>query len=304
MMLTEYLHSAGPVHGFALDSGQIVYGRLNRARDGLTLVERQPLPHGWFGLGPVGLLQIDRAALDGALSALIGRLDKPPSRVNLVVPNSWVRSLIVDVGGLPRARADADEMLRWKLKKLLPCRPEEVRLDFLPVAGDGRVWLVLALEKPLSAVEETFAARGARIGRIEPSIVALSALLPPASSPQLLVAVDARTFAVLLVVDGNVAMVRHKAIPGAAADAEAVVIRELAATVAHAFEREGVASPVELMLASPVEMLRDAVLEWARRAGSAVVHPIALRDPRLGPSTDVEPIVAWSLLAAGMRSLR
>jgi len=301
MRLASLLHSPGPPHAFALEGGRIVYGRLSRSRDRLVAVRPRALPHGWFELGPVGVLHVDRATLEGALAGLVAELEKVPARASLVVPNCWVRSLVVEVGELPRNRAEAEELLRWKLKKLLPCRPEEARLDFVPLPDNGRVWTVLGLEKPLAVTEEVFAGRGIAVGRLEPVALTLLSLLPPDPAPQLLLSLDPRTFAAILVGNGAVRLVRHKLLPGAGAAAEAAVLRELAATLAYVRERQNPAGPLTVLVATDVETLRSSVLQWAEAQEGVEVRPLTVRDPRLGEGGEVEPVTAWALLAAGMR---
>lgn len=301
MKLARLLHSPGPPHSFALEGGHLVYGRLSRARDRLVFVRQRALPHGWFELGPVGVLHVDRAALDDALGGLLAELEGSPGRASLVVPNCWVRSLVVEVGELPRNRDEAEELLRWKLKKLLPCRPEETRLDFVPLPGNGRVWTLLGLEKPLAVTEEVFAGRGVEVGRLEPVVLTLLSLLPAGAEPQLLLSLDPRTFTVLLVVDGGVRLVRHKLLPGAGTATEGLVLRELAATVTFARERQGVGGPLTVLLATAVETLRGSVLQWCEGQEGVEVRPLTVHDPRLGEGGAVDPVTSWALLAAGMR---
>ncbi len=300
MNLQRLLHSPAPPHAFALGGDGLAYARLSRARDRLLALRHCPLPHGWFELGPVGVLHVDRVALDGALAALLEALDAPAARASLVVPNSWVRTLIAEAGELPKGRAEAEETLRWKLKKLLPCRPEEARLDFVPLPGNGRAWVVLALERPLTLVEEVFAGRGVTVGRIEPVAIALMGLLPDSPTGHLLLCLDRQTFTVTLVVGGAVRLVRHKLLPALAA--EQAVVRELATTVAFVRERERLDGTLTLLLAAAVEEVRAAVLAWAAGQEGVVAHPIAVGDARLGSLGAVDPITAWALLATGARA--
>jgi hypothetical protein len=299
MNLARLLHSLPPVHGFALDGEQVLYGRLSRSRDRLLAAARQVLPAGWFELGPVGVLRVDRTALEAGLAALLAQLEAVPAKANLLLPNCWVRSFVAEVGELPRGRVEAEEVVRWKLKKLLPCRPEEARLDFVPLPEEGRVWVLLALEKPLAVVEEVFAAKGIATGRVEPMGVALATLLPEGSEPKLLVCLDERTFVVVLVREGAVRLVRHKLLPGGAEASRGLVVRELEATLAHAREREGLAGPLAVMLATALEALRDAVVAWAQGQEGVVVHPLALTDHRLAELDRANPLAAWAILAAG-----
>jgi len=301
MKLREFLHSPPPLHGFVAETNGIVYGRLTPRREALARAEREPLPPGWFELGPVGVLHVDRQLLGAAASAVIRRLEKAPTRATLVVPNAWVRNVVIDVGELPRARSEAEEAVRWRLKKLLPCRPEEVRLDYTSIGDNGRLWVILALDRPLAMVEETFAAAGVRLGRIEPTVVALSSLLSSHGKPQLLVSVDARTLAMLYVRDGRTRLVRQKLIPGLATQAEAVVLRELSATLASIPDLKEGAGGLHIMLATSAEAMKEALQEWASRTEGAEVHVLETDAARITSLPASSPISLWSLLATAWR---
>lgn len=303
MKLLSLLRTPPPVHAFALGEDEILYGRLSRHRDTLMRVEVAALGADWFHLGPVGLLQVDRQILDAGLAAVLGRLERAPERASLVVPNSWVRSVLVEVGNLPRQREEAEEVLRWRLKKLLPCRPDEVRLDFRPGAQAGRVLVLLALDHPLARVEEAFAEAGVAIGRIEPAILALSTLLPPSSEPAVLATLEARALAIAVLARGKTLVVRHKALPADARHAEAFVVRELARTLAHAREQEKLGDRVELWLACASEEQREGLQRCAEQEGSVEVRWLAMGAGRVPQLPGVANVRLWSLLATAWEGL-
>jgi hypothetical protein len=297
MRLARFLRTPPPPHAFALGADALVYGRMSKDRQALERVESHPLDEGWSELGPVGVLHADKQQLAAALGAVVKRLEKPPTRAGLVVPNAWVRSLVLDVENLPRQRGEAEEVLRWRLKKLLPCRPEEVRIDWLRT-DNGRVLMLLSLEKPLAAVEETFLAAGVQLGRIEPAALALTSLLPPESEAALLVTNEGRTLALVLVVSGRIALVRNKVLPPDPGVAEAFAVRELARTMQHAREREGTNGTLNVWVASQVQPLVEFIAEWSAREQGVVMHRLALGAGRVPEAPGVEPARLWALLAS------
>jgi hypothetical protein len=297
MRLSSLLRTPPPVHAFALGTGQVLYGRLSRRRDALARVEAAPLMPDWFHLGPVGLLQVDQLSLTAGLTALLGRLEKPPETASLVVPDCWVRSVLIEVGSLPRQRDEAETIVRWRLKKLLPCRPEEVRLDFKPVPQGGRVLVLLALDRPFTHVEEAFAAAGIEIGRIEPTVLALSGLLPSSTTPALLATLEERALAIALLARGKTLVVRHKPLPSDVHHAEAFVVRELARTLAHARDKEKLADRLEVWLAGVDQERCDEVERWAERAGGVEVHRLAMAPGLVPKLAGVADVPVWSLLA-------
>jgi hypothetical protein len=298
MKIAHLLRTPTPPHSFALGADALVYGRMDKDRQGLERVESQPLDEGWSELGPVGVLHVDRPQLGSALEAVLKRLDKRPTRASLVVPNAWVRSIVLDVENLPRQRVEAEEVLRWRLKKLLPCRPEEVRIDWLRSGGNGRLLVLLALEKPLAVLEETFAAAAVQLGRIEPSALALTSLLPPESEAALLVTGEGRALALVLVVAGRIALARYKVLPPDPGVAETFAVRELARTMEHAREREGTSGTLNVWVAAPEQSLVEVIAEWAAREQGVVMHRLALGAGRVPDVPAVEPVRLWALLAS------
>jgi len=300
MRIQSLLRTPAPVHAFAAGENQLAYGRLNRRRDAMLRVEHTALPPEWFSLGPVGLLQVDRHALAGGLAALVQRLERVPQRASLVSPNSWVRSVVVDAGALPRNRQEAEEVLRWRLKKLLPCRPEDVRLDFVSGSESGRVLVILALDRPLAVVEEAFSAAGVQLGRIETAVLALTALLPATSTPVMLAAIEEHALDLVVLAGGKPVLVRHKQLPADAARAEAFIGRELSRTLSHAREQDKLSGPVIVWLAAarPGEAT-SGVERWAAEQNGLVVRRLGVGAGRVPEFTGIPNVRLWSLLGTG-----
>jgi hypothetical protein len=270
MNLNRLLRTPSPVHAFVAGSERLVYGRLSRRRDALVQVEEAPLRAPWFQLGPVGVLHVDREAVEASLKELLGRLEKVPTRASLAVPNSWIRSVMVDVGTLPRHREEAEENLRWRLKKLLPCRPEDVRLDFVSISDNGRVLIMLALERPIAAVEEAFAAAGVSLGRMEPLVLAISPLVP-AGRDAVVAAVEEGALGVALVAQGKLRLLREKTLPEGEGRAELFLGRELTRTLEQVREILGEGAAAELWLVAVPEMI-EPVQRWAQGASGVTVR--------------------------------
>jgi hypothetical protein len=298
MNLQTLLRTPAPVHAFVAGEDQLVYGRLGRRRDALTRVEHATLPPEWFHLGPVGLLQVERQSLAAGLATVLRRIEKPPKQGGLVIPNSWVRSVVIDGGELPRNREEAEDVVRWRLKKILPCRPEDVRLDFIPGVENGRILVILALERPLGVVEETFSSAGIQLGRIEPAVLALTTLLPSSAAPVLLAAVEERALALVVLAGGKPVLVRYKPLPADTVRAEAFIGRELSRTLAHAREQDVLGAPVTVWLASagPGEA-SDGVERWAAAQSGLVVRRLGVGAGRVPERTAVPDVRLWSLLA-------
>lgn len=279
MKLAHLFHTPAPPHAFAAFADHLAYGRLSSGRDALLQVATVPLSAPWFQLGPVGVLQIERAGLEAALRALLARLDKVPRHASLTLPDAWMRALVVDVGVLPRQRQDAEEQLRWRLKKLLPCRPEDVRLDYLQLGDNGRHLILLALERPLATLEEVFAGAGVRLGRVEPLVLAAAALAP-GRGPGVVVAVEDRSLGIAVVSGGRLTLLREKVLPANLARAEALLCHELTRSVEHLQAAEGGA--VSVWLAAGEEW-GEVVARWSAGTSGVTVRRLEAGTGRVPP---------------------
>jgi hypothetical protein len=204
--------------------------------------------------------------------------------------------VVVDAEAIPRNRQEAEEVVRWRLKKILPCRPEEVRLDFASGGGNGRILVMLALERPLAVVEETFAAAGVGLGRIEPAVLALTALLPASAAPVLLAAVEDRALAMVVLAGGKPVLVRHKPLPADASRAEKFIHREMSRTLAHARDQEKLSGPVTVWLASDGVERDDSMARWASGENGVAVNRLAAGAGRVPETVEVPEVRLLSLL--------
>lgn len=299
MNLQDLFATPYPQHAFVLDRSGLAYGRLSRKRDAFERTEQAGISGDWYSLGPIGLLQVDRDAMSAALASLRDKLDRRPARASLVIPNGWVRTVSVDVGTVPRNRQEAEDVIRWRLKKLLPCRPEDVRLDYLPsAADDGRVMVVLALDRPLSLVEDAFDSAGVHLGRVVPSVLALTVLLPDVGAPRLLAVAEEGSLALVGILEGDVRLLRNKGLPRDEQRLAPLVARELGQTVEY-LRRQGGQEVLEVYLASTSPAATAAVTEWALDRSDVSVRPFPVGAAAATSLSSGADMRGWLLLAAG-----
>jgi hypothetical protein len=190
-----------PPHVFALEAGRLRYGRFLRASGGTLEFEEQravELPAGLFPPGVLGSPAADAEELERALGTLLEGVSARVDQASLVLPDPWLRLAFVETGELPR-RAQREEVLRWKLKRMLPVRIEDLRLEAvpaptLPTQQEPRRWLVgFALESLLAQLETVFAARRVWLGRITNESLALLPALPQLPNDNLLMVAKVHT---------------------------------------------------------------------------------------------------------------
>lgn len=218
---------AVPPHAFAIDERRLLYaGFAKDGRNGFTLREFRSaeLPPDTFHPGFLGGPSHESRALDERVTAFVAELPGSVKEATLVVPDSWVRTAFVEAGELPRSGEGRDDVLRWKLKRLLPFRVDDLRLQATEVTPlpsqlstdePRRLLLGFGLEQLLAQLEGAFAAAGVRIGRIiNQGLAAPGALREDLVGPGELLAyaqVADDSYTLLFVADGAPVLHRFKA---------------------------------------------------------------------------------------------
>lgn len=144
-----------------------------RSRKGLELLELYgtQLPAGTLEGGPLGGRVLEPRSLEQAIRSLLARVARPIKEASLVVPEAWVRQLLLEVENLPRTEPGRTEAIRFRLKKIVPYRLEELRIVSRRVPrlpGDSvDTWLIgMGSEPLLAALENSFGAAQVRIGQL------------------------------------------------------------------------------------------------------------------------------------------
>jgi hypothetical protein len=316
-----------PPHVFALDAARLRYGQLIVDRQGLRLraFRQLALPPDTFHNGLLGGPLRD----PGAFRELVGGiLDGVPGGVreaSLVVPDAWLRVTYAESGELPRGGAALDEVLRWKLRRLVPFRVDELRIgaaEVSPLPGQEeprRLLMGFAIEQLLAQIEDAFTAHGVRLGQISNVSLSLldalgaeaprmpAAVRPAASqrgrSPFLaLTLVEDDGYTLILARRGEPMLHRYKATAGAAAADAAPggsVVRDLRLTRNFLDENfPGSALETVLLLAPPpleplwLDRLQQGLGRRAAVVDSAVLPPLRSEAPSaLPPWRELAPMI-------------
>src|SRR5262249_10051136 len=157
-----------PPHVFLLDEGQLRYAQLVRERHGLRLrgYLEMDLPRDSFLAGLLGGPLRDPASFGQRVAALVRAIPGGVREASLVVPDIWLRIPFSESRERPRTGPARDEVLRWKLRRLVPFRVDELRIDATEVAPlprqeePRRLLMGFAIELLLAQLEDAFAAAG------------------------------------------------------------------------------------------------------------------------------------------------
>lgn len=174
-----------PPHVFQLRTGRLDYGRFEREGAGVRCLElaSRDLPGDAFQRGLVGGPLREPGAFEELVGGLVKSISAPVKEASLVLPDAWLRISFTESGELPTQRAAREELLRWRLKRQVPFRVEELRVrgwEVTPLAEQEepcRVMLAFGLELLFSQLEAAFAAAGVHLGQITNASLSLLAAL-------------------------------------------------------------------------------------------------------------------------------
>jgi hypothetical protein len=317
-----------PPHVFALDETRLRYGQLVADRQGLRLraYRQLALPPDSFQNGLLGGPLRDPGAFRELVGAILEDLPGGVRDASLVIPDGWLRVTYAESGELPRGGAALDEVLRWKLRRLVPFRVDELRIGATlvsPLPGQEeprRLLMGFAIEQLLAQLEDAFAAQGVRLGQISnvslSLLDALAAAAPKAQASPATAASQAHGraafTALAMVADDGYALIfarrgepvlhRYKATSGAAAETApgGSVVRDLRLTRNFLDEHfPGSALESVLLLAPPalepvwLDRLQQGLGRRAAVVDAAVLPPLRSEDgfTPVPPWREVAPMI-------------
>lgn len=162
---------SSPNDVLVLDSDSLTLARFARPKRATQLLQLKTTRiSGAFAPAPVTPTVQNASILSEAVRKLrvdSGTLD----RVALLLPDSWLRMNLIDLADLPERRSEADEVIRWSLKRSLPPEAEQLRMAWQVIGrveGKKRVFVVSGVEKTLAAIDATLRDAGLTATIIEP----------------------------------------------------------------------------------------------------------------------------------------
>lgn len=256
-----------------------------------------PLAEGLFGSGPLGVPVGDGEALAASLRLLVGRSARPVREASVVLPDAWARSMVLELGDLPEEPSARLEVLRFRVRRLVPYRVEDLRIDAVPIGpaaessaaapdGSAQCLVTLANAALCTAIEDAFARCGIRLGQLSGATLStLQGLLRGASAGALfgLALVDADGFSLVLVREGVPVVWRQKGFTEGLSDADRarLLTSELRLTRTHLLERYPGEELAAIYLAAP----RAVEPFWLQVLAQGLdCEPLRLRAEHLGLS--------------------
>jgi hypothetical protein len=275
-----------------------------------------PLPADGFHAGPLGGPLRDPRTFQALLEGFVKEL--PGVReASLVIPDAWLRVTFTESGELPRPGAARDDVLRWKLKRLVPFRVDELRIgaqevEPLPDSSSeepNRLLLGFAVDQLLTQLEDAFAAVGVRLGEITNTSLALISALGeegPAPGFWALVVVEEEGYTLAFVRGSEPILHRFKAFTGSLPEAAraSLVTRDLKLTKNFLDEHFPGADLSRVLLAAP-EALEPIWMDRLTEGLGAAAAPLsAAHLPPLQVELALGPQPVWREVAPMLGAAR
>ncbi len=288
--------SPPPSTGWVFDSEMVAVAHRSKTEEIHCAAE--DLPAGGLDVGPVGLQAIHGEILAPVLARLKGAAEGTGTAA-VIVPTGWLRSFLIDVDRLPRREDEVSDVVRWRLKKLLPIPPSELRLSVirLPESGGQRRLLVMTgIERAMAAIEACYSAIGVEVGLITTRLFALVPRVAGVTLPTLVIQHEDSFLSLLLLVDGVPRLLRTKPLPTNDGDGKAV-LRETMLTLGFVRESVGVEGEIEVRLNSERPEMDTVMRSWLAEQTGLVPAPETVGPP-CGPTTVVNRLGAARLAPA------
>lgn len=160
-----------------LDEHQLVLAHFVRQEGStpvLRAVRRRKLPAETFQEGTLGGPLREPAEFHEVVAELQRAADTatgaPVTTAALVLPDRWLRLTFAELEEVPRKPNRREEALRFKLRKMVPFRVEELRVRGTRVGaggnGEARFLIAFGVEPVLAQIEDSFRRAGIHIGAV------------------------------------------------------------------------------------------------------------------------------------------
>jgi len=292
----RFLTSPPPSTGWVFDSEMVAVAHRSKTQEIHCAAE--DLPDDGLDVGPVGLQAVHGEALGPVLARLKG-VAEGTGTAAVIVPTGWLRSFLIDVDRLPRREDELADVVRWRLKKLLPIPPTELRLAIIRLPeseGQRRLLVMTGIERAMAAIEACYSAIGIAVGLITTRLFALVPRLVRVTLPTLVIQHEESFLSLILLVDGVPRLLRTKPLPPNDGDGK-TVLREAMLTLRYIRESVGIDGEIEVRLNSERPEM-DATMRGWLADQTGLVPAAEIAGPPCGPTTVVSRLGAARLAPA------
>ncbi len=183
MIRLPFLAPVVPPHVFCLLPDGVTYARVRFDEPGGFEEARHfRYPGGPLANAPAGAPILTREAVAEAVKAGRALSGGRLSRASVIYPDAWARILPVELEALPPDGEAGQQMVLWKLKKLLPGSSGDLAVVWEPMpelTEEKRVLVAATPRETIQAIENAFGELGVRVGCLAPASLALFEGLSP-----------------------------------------------------------------------------------------------------------------------------
>lgn len=199
----------GPRVACELTPSRVIAARAAQTSSSIEMSSVRSIPDGALSPSLTDANVKDSATLQRGIQDAINTVTGKGRDVVAILPDSAVRVALLDFDTLPEKQADADAVVRFRLKKALPFDVEQAAIsyDAHHKGGKIRVIAAAALSSVLTEYEDAFRASGFAPGVVIPSILACLGNVV-SSEPTLVIKVDALTTTFAIVADSDLLLLR------------------------------------------------------------------------------------------------
>jgi hypothetical protein len=298
-----------PPHVFSLDAASLRYGQFLRDRQGYRVrgYRTAALPRDAFQSGLLGGPVRDSAGFEALVGGLVRGIQGGVRAASLVIPDAWLRVAFAESSELPKSAEQRDEVLRWKLRRLVPFRVDELRVSATEVAPlprqeePRRLLLGFGIEQLLGQIESAFTAHGVRLGLISnTSLSLLGALETRRDETVALALVEDGGYTLVFARGGEPVLHRYKGFVGGSPEVgrTGLIVRDLKLTRNFLDEQlPGVPLGRVLLLAPPeleplwVDLLSEGLGEATAPLDGRSLPPVRAEDTSVPSWRDLAPML-------------
>jgi len=283
----------------------VAAARWTRGGQGLEGFAIEPLPPGAIGPSAVETNLLLAAEVRSAVGRVFARLRTKEQVVALLVPDRVVPVFVLHFDVFPRRTAEAEPLLRWRLKKSVPFEAEETLISFMRQAPrEEGVDIVTALGRLriIREYEQLMQSVGMTPGVVLSSTLAALPLLED-RRPALLARVAGKTLTTAIVREGILWRYRCIELPGDQSELSPQNLLDEIYPVVASYQdswKEGVAVIRLAGLGQRVDEFREP-LERELNCPAASLLASAKSEGRLGTDLqsladrDLDALVGWTL---------
>jgi len=237
-----------PALGFQLSRTTAAGVRFSKKEKGLAAHALVSLPPGVLSPSFDRPNILDPKALEKAIRDGRAKLGADGADVSLLLPETCVRMFVLTFDALPASPPEREDLFRWRLGKLVPLKPAEMRLGYDVISSDTQAKVILALgaASVLGDYEAAFARAGLKVRTLSVPTLPLAGLIPgeAAGSGALIVNCEEDYVSLAAVLGGEISLYRIKPfMTGAASPEEAgrrldQIVREIETTMNFVEDKE------------------------------------------------------------------